>query len=334
MDQILSQEEIDALLSGLGEGEIETPGAEEAKGVEERPKAEVKSFDFLKYTRAKIEKLPALQFVYERFAKSFRAALALFIEKGVEIEHNPIHYIEYNEFKKTLPLPTNMNVVTTENLKGFFIIIFDAKMIFAVLETIFGGSNISTPRIEGREFTKIELNVIKRLIDLVCNEMEKAWAPVYEIRCRYSRSEVNPNYITMVSQEEIVSVCELSLEIEEITTWMKICIPYNILETIKPYLTSTPSREDMEMKEKWCNRLRERVEELPIEIRAIAGKRHMTLREFLEITKESVIVLDRYVDDLVDLVINDKTMFKGKMGIYKGNKAVRVEEKEEGWKSL
>jgi flagellar motor switch protein FliM len=118
MDQILSQEEIDALLSGLGEVEIEAPEEEQGERVEERPKAEVKSFDFLKYTRTKIEKLPALQFVYERFAKSFRTALTLFIEKDVEIEHNPLQYIEYREFIKTLPLPTNMNVVVTENLKG------------------------------------------------------------------------------------------------------------------------------------------------------------------------------------------------------------------------
>ena len=178
------------------------------------------------------------------------------MEKEIEVGVTPVQYVEYAEFIKTLPLPTNMNIVVTENLKGFFIVIFDAKMIFSVLETIFGSSSISAPKIEGREFTKIEFNVIKKLIDLVSVEMEKAWAPVYEIRCKYSRSEINPNYITMVAPEENVSLCEFSIEIGDITSWMKVCMPYGILETIKSYLMSTPSREDMEMREKWFMQLK------------------------------------------------------------------------------
>ena len=323
MEQILSQEEIDALIGGLSDGGIEV---EKEAEVQVQQHVEAKAFDFIKYSKTKKDNLPAMQFIYERFSKSFRSALSLFIEKDVEIEQNPIQYVQYREFIKTLPLPTNMNVVVTENLKGFFIVIFDAKLIFSVLETVFGSSSVSAPKIEGREFTKIEFGVIKKLIDLVSVEMEKAWTPVYEIKCKYSRSEMNPNYITMVSPEETVCICEFSVEIGDITSWIKVCMPYGILETIKNFLISTPSREDMDMREKWLNKLKQRVSDVPLEVRAVLGRRRMSLEDFLKITEDNVIAVDRYVDDPVDILINNKTKFKGKMGIFKGSKAVMIEE--------
>ena len=259
-------------------------------------------------------------------SKSLRSALTLFLEREVEINIAPTQYIEYGEFIKTLPLPTNMNIVITEHLKGFFIVIFDAKLIFCVLETVFGSNTITVPKIEGREFTKIEFNVIKKLVDVVCAEMEKAWEPVYRIRCRYSRSEINPNYITMVSLEETVVVCEFAIEVADVTSWMKICMPYGILESIKGYLISTPSREDMEMREKWLQKLRERVKEVPLDIKGILGKKKISVEEFLRIKRDSVILTDTSVDEPIDIEVGNKTKLRGKMGIYKGNKAVRIEE--------
>jgi flagellar motor switch protein FliM len=329
MEQILSQEEIDALMSGLSDGDIESQLEVEVQAevqLQVENKIEVQPFDFIKYTKGKKENLPALQFIFDRFSKSLRSALSLFIEKDVELEQSLIQYIEYRDFIKTLPLPTNMNIIVTENLKGFFIVIFDAKLIFSVLETTFGSSNTSTTRIEGREFTKIELGVIKKIVGLVSVEMERAWAPVYEIKCKYSRSEMNPNYITMISPEEIVSLCEFSVEIGDITSWIKVCIPYGILETIKNFLISTPSREDMDMREKWLKKLRERTSDVPLEIRAVLGKRKMSLEDFLKVTEDNVIMVDKCVDDSVDILINDKIKFKGKLGILKGNKAVMIEE--------
>ena len=250
----------------------------------------------------------------------------MFLEREVDINITPTQYVEYGEFIKTLPLPTNMNIVTTDHLKGFFIVIFDAKLIFCVLETVFGSNTISVPKIEGREFTKIEFNVIKKLVDIVSSEMEKAWEPVYEVRCRYSRSEINPNYITMVSLEETVVICEFAIEIADVVSWMKICMPYGILESIKGYLISTPSREDMEMREKWFQKLRESVKEVPLEMKAILGKKKISVEQFLKIRKNSLIITDTAVDEPIDLKVMDRTKMKGKMGIYKGSKALKIEQ--------
>jgi flagellar motor switch protein FliM len=205
-------------------------------------------------------------------------------------------------------------------------VIFDAKLIFCVLETVFGSTTISVPKIEGREFTKIEFNIIKKLVDLVSVEMEKAWEPVYEIRCKYSRSEINPNYITMISPEETVVVLELSLEIADVVSWMKICVPYGILETIKGYLVSTPSREDMDMRAKWFQSLEKSVNEVPLELRAVLGKKKLSLQEFLKIKKDSVILTDTAMNEPIDVTIMNAKKVKGKMGVFRGNKAIRIEK--------
>ena len=327
MEQLLSQDEIDALLKGISDGDIETAKEGEPEAVAaapERVNAEV--FDFTKYTKGRKERLSALEFISDRLSKSLRSALTLFLEREVDINIAPTQYTEYGEFIKTLPLPTNMNIVITDNLKGFFIVIFDAKLIFCVLETVFGSNTITVPKIEGREFTKIEFNVIKKLVDLVSVEMEKAWEPVYEIRCKYSRSEINPNYITMVSQEETVVLLEFAIEIADVVSWMKICMPYGILETIKGYLISTPSREDMEMRAKWFQKLQGSVNEVPLELRAVLGKKKLTVQEFLKMKRDSVIITDSSVDEPIDLTIMDITKLRGKMGIWRGNKAVKIEQ--------
>ncbi len=327
MEQLLSQDEIDALLKGISDGEIETAKEGEPEAVAAAPErvcAEV--FDFAKYTKGRKERLSALEFISDRLSKSLRSALTLFLEREVEINIAPTQYTEYGEFIKTLPLPTNMNIVITDNLKGFFIVIFDAKLIFCVLETVFGSNTITVPKIEGREFTKIEFNVIKKLVDLVSVEMEKAWEPVYEIRCKYSRSEINQNYITMVSQEETVVLLEFAIEIADVVSWMKICMPYGILETIKGYLISTPSREDMEMRAKWFQKLQGSVNEVPLELRAVLGKKKLTVQEFLKMKRNSVIITDSSVDEPIDLTIMDITKLRGRMGIWRGNKAVKIEQ--------
>lgn len=321
MNQVLSQDEIDALLKGISDGEVET----EVEVVPPPPEVEAQTYDFIKVIKAKKEKLPALQFVYDRFAKSFASALSLFMERETEILMAPMEYLEYSELVKALPLPTNMNVVSTENPKGFFIVVFDAKLIFSVLETIFGGSELSAQRIEGREFTKIEVKVIKKLIDIVCSEMEKAWSPVFQMACTYSRSEMNPNYVTMVAPEEIINLTEFSIAVENMNSWMKVCVPWALLEPIKGYLISTPSREDREMRERWMRQLREKIMEIPLDVKAILGRKKLSLQEFKMLNQEAVFMVDKHMDDQVVVEIEGKERVRGKVGSFKGNKAIMVE---------
>jgi flagellar motor switch protein FliM len=322
MSQVLSQEEIDALLKGIAEGDVMLESEQESPTAD----LEVRPFDFANMAKSKKEDLPTLQFVYERFGKALTSALTLFIEREVEVGSGKVQNIEYGELTKNLPVPTNLNLVTTESLRGFLILIFDAKLIFSVLETIFGGSRLSAPKIEGREFTKIELKVVKKLIDVVLLELEKAWSPVHELRCRYSRSEMNPNYVAAVAPDETVSLCEFSVTVDDINSWMKVCVPYSVLEPIKNLLVIAPSREDREIKERWEKQLKTRLLQVPLEVTATLGRKRMSLQEFANLKEGSVILVDRHVNDPLPLEINSRTRLKGKLGLFKGGKAVKIEQ--------
>jgi flagellar motor switch protein FliM len=321
MSQILSQDEIDALLKGIAEGDVELESEETSRAA-----GEACPFDLANMARSKKEDLPTLQFVYERLGKALTSALTLFIEREVEVTAGKVQNTEYRELTKNLPLPTNLNLVTTENLRGFLILIFDVKLIFSVLETIFGGSRLSAPKIEGREFTKIELKVVKKLIDVVLLQLEKAWSPVYEIRCKYSRSEMNPNYLSVVAPEEIVSLCELSVTVDDISTWIKVCVPYSVLEPVKNILVMAPSRGDREIKQRWEKQLKSRILGVPLELTATIGRKRMSLQEFVSLKEGSLILVDRHVNDRLPLEINDTARLKGKLGLFKGNKAIKIEE--------
>ena len=322
MSQLLSQDEIDALLKGIADGDVVT----EAEQTAVAPEEDVRPFDFSSMARSKKEELPTLQFIYEKFGKSLTSALSLFIERAVEVNASKVQNTEYKELTKNLPVPTNMNLVTSENLKGFLVLIFDAKLIFSVLETIFGGSRLSAPKIEGREFTRIELKVVKKLLEVVLAEMEKAWSNVYDLRCKYSRSEMNPNYVTAIAPEEVVSLCEFSVAVDDMTSWMKVCIPYSILEPIKNILVLAPSREDREIKQRWEKQLKNRLMKVPVELTATLGRRRMSLHEFVSLKEGSLILVDRHVNDPLHLEIDNRARLSGKLGLFKGNKAIKVEQ--------
>ena len=322
MSQVLSQEEIDALLKGIADGDVAT----ESEQVAAIGTTEAVPFDFASMARSKKDDLPTLQFVYERFGKALTSALTLFIEREVEVSPGKTENTEYRELTKNLPLPTNMNLVAAESLRGFLILIFDAKLIFSVLETIFGGSRLSAPKIEGREFTRIELKVIKKLMDVVLLEFEKAWSLVHDLRCKYTRSEMNPNYVTSIAPDEVISLCEFSVTVDDMTSWLKVCIPYSTLEPIKSLLVLAPSREDRELKQRWEKQLKHRLMRIPVELSATLGRTRMSLHEFVSLREGSLIMVDRHVNDSLPLEIDSKPRFTGKLGLFKGGKAIKIEQ--------
>ena len=115
-------------------------------------------------------------------------------------------------------------------------------------------------------------------------------------------------------------VLEFSVEIADVVSWMKICVPYGILETIKGYLVSTPSREDMDMRAKWFQSLQKSVNEVPLELRAVLGKKKLSVQEFLKIKKDSILFTDTVMNDPIDVTIMNAKKVKGKMGVFRGTR--------------
>lgn len=204
-DDILSQEEVDALLRGVtGEAE-ETVAEETTTGV--RP------YDIGRQERIVRGRMPTLEIINERFARNFRIGLFNLIRRTAEISVGPVSVIKYSEFVRNLVVPTNLNLVHMPPLRGTALFVFDPNLVFLVVDTLFGGDGRFHMRVEGRDFTLAEQRIIHKMLEVVFEEYEKAWAPIHPVRFEYVRSEMNTQFANIATPTEIVVVTTFNIEL-------------------------------------------------------------------------------------------------------------------------
>ncbi|MCX8028115.1 MAG: flagellar motor switch protein FliM [Thermodesulfovibrionales bacterium] len=316
MDDILSQEEVDALLRGISEGEIETEKVEEVSGV--------KLYDFTGQEKIVRGRMPSLDIANERLARNFRLSLSAAIRKMVDVTNVSVNITKFYDFMRGVPFPSSINIFRMEPLRGFGLLVFDAPMIFSLIEFFFGGTGKSYYKPEGREFTPIEQKIIHKVVLMFFNDMEEAWKPIYPITLSYVRSEMNPQFVTIVTPVDVVIKVEFTLEIEGKQCKAHLCIPYGTVEPIKEKLYSAFSADRDEMDIKWLERLKERLKSIPLDVVGVLGTTQIDVQRVLNLDVSDIIVLDRNVDDDIDVYIEGIPKFGAKYGTYKGSYALKI----------
>jgi len=180
--KILNQDEIDALIHGVDRGAVSTEAAP--------PPGEARSYDFLSQMRIVRGRMPALDMINERFARLFRVNLYNLLRRTPEISINPIEMKKFDEYVHSLHVPTSLNLVKINPLRGTALIVLDPKLVFAVVDNFFGGNGRHT-KIEGREFTATENRIIQMILKNCFTDLREAWANVAAIECEYLHSEIN-----------------------------------------------------------------------------------------------------------------------------------------------
>src|SRR5262247_2075943 len=199
MNQFLSQEEVDALLRGITDGEVQTTPA----GVEEREN--VRTFDLTNQERIIRGRMPTLEIINQKFARLLRASLSGSPRRVVDVSAQNVEMIKFGEFLKTLPVPTSMHIIRMNPLRGGALLVIESQLVFALIDSFFGGpGNSAQVKVEGREFTPIETHMILRVADLIFSDMEKAWESVEPIIVELERSEVNPQFVGIVPPSDVV----------------------------------------------------------------------------------------------------------------------------------
>lgn len=315
-EEILSQEEIDALLRGIREGEIET----ETVG----PPSGIRLYDFTAQEKIVRGKIPSLDIINERLARGFRIALSSDIRKTVEVVNVNVNITKFFDFLRSVPFPSSLNIIKLEPLRGFSLVVFDAPMIFNLIEFYFGGTGKSYYKPEGREFTSIELRIINKVLMMFLESMEEAWRPVFPIKPRYIRSEMNPQFVTIVTPVDIVIETELTLEIETKQCKVMVCIPYSSVEPIKERLYSSFLVDKDEIDMRWIERLKSQIKETPVMLEAILDKITIDFNSLLSLKKGDIITLQKRVNEDVDVIIEGVKKFKGKLGSFKENYAIKI----------
>ena len=283
--QILSQDEVDALLQGI-------TGESQKLEQEEAPTSGVRDYDLASQERIVRGRMPTMEIINERFARNIRIGLFNFIRKSPEISIGAIKVQKYSAFLREIVVPTNFNIVSVRPLRGSGLIVCDPTLVFAVIDALFGGAGKFHTRIEGRDFSPTEQRIITRLVDVVTAEYRKAWHGIYPLDLEYQRSEMQPQFANIATPSEIVVATSFTLEIGETTGTIYFCIPYSTLEPIRDVLYSTIQGDQAEPDRRWVNLLKQQIQSAEVDLVAELATTPATVEQLLAFKPGDFIELD------------------------------------------
>lgn len=317
MTDLLSQDEIDALLHGVDDGDIDV---EE----ESLDPGEARPYDFSSQDRIVRGRMPSLEMVNERFARHMRISLFNMMRRSAEISVNGIQLIKFSEYIHSLFVPTSLNMVKIKPLRGTSLFTLEAKLVFILVDNFFGGDGRFHAKIEGREFTPTERRIIQLLLDQAFVDLKEAWSPVMKVEFEYMDSEVNPALATIVSPSEVVCVCSFNIELDGGGGNFHVVMPYSMLEPIRDKLDAGIQSDSDDVDERWIDALREEVLSAEVEIKCDLVETEVSLRDVMEFKEGDIIPID--LPELITLMAQDVPCFRGKFGESNGFTAIKIEE--------
>ncbi|HTT03824.1 MAG TPA: flagellar motor switch protein FliM [Steroidobacteraceae bacterium] len=314
--EILNQDEIDALIQGVDNGAV--PIATEQPPP---PSGTVQPYNLATQTRIVRGRMPTLEMINDRFTRQFRVGLFNMLRRSPEISIAPIRVQKFSEYTQSLHVPSSLNLIKFEPLRGTALMVFDAKLVFAIVDNFFGG-NGRFAKLEGREFTLTEGRIIQMVMRQAFADLQEAWSIVADLKIEYLSSEINPHFASIVSPLEIVVVTALKIELEGGGGEMHITLPYSMIEPIRDVLDSGMHGERVERDEKWVNTLREETESAEVELVPQLGHATVSLGRLLDLKPGDVIPCD--FDGNVTMYAEGVPVVRGTYGASRGQQAVKV----------
>jgi flagellar motor switch protein FliM len=319
MNQVLSQNEVDALLSAVSDNKMDTPGAEgEASG------AGVVQYDLANQDRIIRGRMPTLDIIHDRFIRLFRMTLSNSLRKMANISVNSTGPLKFSEFMNSLPLPSCLNILRLDPLRGAAVMVIESKLLYALVDSFFGGNDVPYTKIEGKDFTQIEIKIARRVVMVAIDDLEKAWEPVYPLKVGYSRTEINPQFVAVVPPSDVVIATTFDVELEKVSGTIKIVIPYATLEPIKSKLSVGFQSEQLEVDFIWINRIKEQIMGTTANMLVRLGAADITVRDLLELEPGDIIQLNTDATIPLEILVEGLPKFRGIPGLSKGNRAIKI----------
>jgi len=319
MDKVISQEEIDALLRGVSDGKVDsTP--------EEKDAPEIIPYDFANPDRITRGRMPTLEIINDNFCRIFRNSLSLSLRKTIDVSTGDVQMMKFGEFLRIHPAPSSLHVFKIEPLRGHALLVLDSKLVFTLVDIFLGGSGETSFQVEGREFTAIESRLIRKVVNTVFTDLEKAWNAVYPVSVHHVRSEINPKSVGIVPPADLVIMVPFGLESEHLTGLISLCIPYAMIEPIKGKLYSAYQSDHLEIDHTWVERLSDRLRSAEVEVAVELGRRNILVQDLLKLAVGDVLPLENEVTDLMTARVEGVPKFLGRAGVLGANKAFQIEE--------
>ena len=283
--QILSQDEVDALLQGI-------TGESQKIEQDDLPKTGTRDYDLASQERIVRGRMPTMEVINERFARNIRIGIFNLIRKSPEVSIGGIKVQKFSAFLREIVVPSNFNIMTVKPLRGSGLIVCDPSLVFAVIDSLYGGIGKYHARIEGRDFSPTELRVIFRLVETICTEYRKAWAGIYPVDLEYQRSEMQPQFANIAMPSEIVVSTSFTMEIGETTGSVHFCIPYSTLEPIRDVLYGSNQGDSGEPDRRWVNLLKQQIQSAEVDLVAELAHAGATVEQLLSFKPGDFIELD------------------------------------------
>lgn len=311
---LLSQDEIDALLHGVDGGDVDTETGVEYDGV-------ARSFDFASQDRIVRGRMPTLEMINERFARYFRISYFNMLRRSAEISVAGVQMMKFSEYMHSLFVPTSLNLVKVHPLRGKALCVIDPKLVFITVDNFFGGTGRHA-KIEGREFSPTEARVIQIILEQAFKDLKEAWKPVLDVNFEFHSMEVNPQFANIVSPTEVVVVSSFHVELDGGGGTFYVVMPYSMLEPIKELLDAGVQSDRAESDDRWTVALREEVKGTVVTLLVTLTDTTVPLSDLLDL-KEGDIIPIKYPDEIT-VFAEDVPVLKGIYGAHKGNKAIKV----------
>ena len=315
--QILSQDEVDALLQGI-------TGESQKLETEDAPTTGVRDYDLASQERIVRGRMPTMEVINERFARNIRIGLFNLIRKSPEVAIGGIKVQKFSAFLREIVVPTNFNIVNVKPLRGNGLIVCDPSLVFAVIDALYGGIGKYHTRIEGRDFSPTELRVILRLVEVITAEYKKAWMGIYPVELEYQRSEMQPQFANIATPSEIVVATNFTLEIGETTGSVHFCVPYSTLEPIRDTLYSTIQGDSAEPDRRWVNLLKHQIQAAEVELVAELAQAPATVEQLLSFKPGDFIELD--LNPLIQAKVSGVPVFDAYYGTTNNKYAIKIDK--------
>jgi flagellar motor switch protein FliM len=313
---ILSQDEIDALLHGVEGGNVETGNDPNLLDGQARP------YDLASNERIVRGRMPTLEMINDRFARFLRTTIFNLLRRTAEISVGGVQTLKFSQYVHTLFLPTSLNLVRVRPLRGTGLVVFDPKLVFTLVDNFFGGDGRFYTKIEGRDFTPTERRVIQMLLSQVLKDLKEAWSMVADVEFEYLNSEMNPQFANIVSPTEVVVVNSFHVELEGGGGDIHLTLPYAMIEPLRELLSAGMQSDRKEVDDRWPSSLRNEVKATVVELEATLAETEITLGDLLSMKAGDVIPID--LPRAVSACVDGVPVFTGQFGVSRGNNALKV----------
>lgn len=331
MPEVLSQAEIDSLLSAVSSGEVESDKKREVSD-DSQPSPTESGPNWIAYDLTSHEKiirgrLVALEGIHERFSRLFRASLSNHLKRQVSVNLNRVDFMKFSDYLSTMILPTSVNIINMTQLKGSLLFIVSSKLTYALVDAYYGGTERPFSKVGNRdEFTSIENNMISKVTKMAVRDLQESWRLNYPLDLKFSRSETNPHFIGTIHPSEFVAVMSIDVEFESLSGTCYVVLQLEPLEKIQEYLafnvTGDFSLENSEWKEHWLKEILKTELDVKVEL----GFTHRNLGDIKKFHEGTELVLSHDSLEPLQLYVQGLPLLKGMMGNVRGNVAVKITE--------